>query len=115
MKLYKKWKEEEKQISQELINSRKELAKHLEDLTEVKEKEIKSKDRVDITLEEYNRLVEENKRLTQENDYLKSLFDSINLPYNKSIDVKNVKTATQYDPIGCTMTYMIRYRCEDLL
>lgn len=99
-----------------------ELAKHLEDLIEVKEKEIKvkekeikSKDRVDITLEEYNRLTEENKRLTQENDYLKSLFYSINLPYNKSIDAKSIKTATSYDPNDCTQTYMITYRCEDLL
>jgi len=107
MKLYKKWKEE-KQTSQE-------LAKHLEDLIEVKEKEIKSKDRVDITLEEYNKLVEENKHLTQENDYLKSLFDRINLLYDKLIDAKSIKTATAYNPIDFTKTYMITYRCNEEL
>lgn len=57
--------------------SQEKFAKQLKDISEA---EIKSKDRVDITLEEYERLKSENKLLTERVRTLMSVIERLNIP-----------------------------------
>lgn len=75
----------------------------------IAEKEIKARDRVNITLEEYENMKREIKRLENENHYFKVLFDRIEIPWDKKIIPDSVRVYQDDDPMNFTRQYKILF------
>lgn len=83
--------------------SNKDLARSIEEssetlaksITEASKDEIKARDRVDITLEEYEQLKEEVKVLRQENRELRNILGSFRFPINlwRRVKQNTIKTS----------------------
>ena len=80
---------------------------------ELSEKEIKSKDRVDITLEEYESMKERIKELEADNRYYKQVCSQFNIPDNIRINPETMTLDSFYNPESMTTDYMIRFRAEN--
>lgn len=83
-----------------------------------KEEELNTKDRVDISLREYNRLVNENKNLITERDYYKKLFAKMGID-EKLIHLINPQTleiGTFDDPQCLIKMFHIKFgiNCHDI-
>lgn len=81
-------------------------------LKSISEAEIKSKDRVDISLEEYERLKDEVKQLSERERVLMSVIERLNIPVDvlDYILPDSVRIYTCFD-IDCT-NELQRYRIE---
>lgn len=66
-------------------------------ITENTDKEIKARNRVDISLDEYDAMKEHLRLLSRENDSLKSILDKINIPYDLPIIPSTIEVAVCED------------------
>ena len=68
-------------------------------ITEASRDDVKARDRVDITLEEYERLKEENRRLNEEVSSLRVILTSFRFPVNlwQRVKTDTIKTSVRHD------------------
>lgn len=69
-------------------------------IRETSEREIESKNRVDITLAEYEHLKSENERLRQENEFLRGCYTKIGVPPDLPIIQDSITRYYSRDYIG---------------
>jgi hypothetical protein len=86
-----------------------EMRQDRESREKIAEKEIKARDRVDITLEEYENMKQKIKKLENENHYFKVLFDRIEIPWDKKIIPDSVRVYQDDDPMNFTRQYKILF------
>lgn len=99
--------------------SNKDLARSIEDssetlaksITEASKDEIKARDRVDITLEEYEQLKEEVKVLRQENRELRNILGSFRFPINlwRRVKQNTIKTSVCHNVRDFIDTFRIEF------
>ena len=80
----------------------------------IAEKEIKARDRVDITLEEYENMKKEIEKLRDTNRFFKAVFDRIEIPWDKNIVVDSVGTFENEDCMNFRRTYLIRLSVDEM-
>ena len=97
-----------KDLSSSIKDSSETLAKSI---TEASKDEIKARDRVDITLEEYERLKEENKLLQMKVKDLYMILDSFRFPVNlyKRVKVDTIKTSVCHNVRDFIDTFRIEF------
>ena len=76
-------------------------------------REIKARNRVDISLEKYEFMKEQLDLLKSENSYFRALFKKIKLPIDKNIDENSVVVEHCYHPSRFRTQYLIRFETED--
>ena len=100
------------ELARNISDSNRELGKKLECISK---EEIRSRDRVDITLEEYERLKSQIDRLTIEVDRLRSILEKINVPLDKDIIPDSIQTFYCLDPISLTTSFKISFAINEYL
>lgn len=85
-----------------------------ETLDRIAKAEIKSKDRVDISKDEYERLIAQNSRLNSENARLRGLLAKFEIPFDKPIIEDSIKTCYTIDPIEFQTIYQVVFAVSDL-
>ena len=65
---------------------------------EISDNEIKSKNRVDISLEEYEKIKKELENLRYENKYLRNIFEKFELPSNEKILIETIERRSFFHP-----------------
>ena len=98
--------------NEELARAVKQSSKTLADsITEASKNDVKARDRVDITLEEYERLKEENKQLMSERDHLLKLLTVLRIPTNiwRRVKINTVKTSVCHDIKDFVDTFRIEF------
>ena len=78
-----------RQLGDDIIYSNRELSRTLKDISDA---EIKSKNRVDITLEEYENMKDENRSLSYEVARLRNILERIEVPLDKEIVLDSIRT-----------------------
>ncbi len=114
-------------IKYALINQRnyieQQKEKHLKEANDLllqqnklKEEELKTKDRVDLSLNEYNRLIEENKQLKLEINSLLEFFKKLKIPFEilNSLDMDSVEVCTYDNARAMTQSYRIQFDISTL-
>lgn len=94
-----------KELGYRITNSNKELSERLKDISDT---EIKSKDRVNITLEEYKNMQDNIKLLADKVNNLSYILNQIKIPFDKEIIPDSIKTYW-YDDV---MNYRHIFRVE---
>lgn len=89
---------------------------HDETLKSISEKEIKSKDRVDISLEEYERLKNQLTILRNENFSLKTTLTGIGIPLEVLTDIipNSIEVQRCEDCIGFETSYRVTFSVRDI-
>lgn len=95
------------ELGRDIISANTQLSRTLKDISEL---EIRSKDRVNITLAEYERMKEEISDLSYENRKLRSIFEQIEFPFNEEIVPGSVNVFWADDIDFCNFTN--RRRCH---
>ena len=85
-----------------------------ETLGRLADAEIKSKDRVDISLAEYEQLKSENSRLKYDNSRLKELLDKIKVPLDKPIINDEIVSCYMKDPMHFRTRFRIEFEVDDM-
>ena len=102
--------------ARQIAKSNEEIAWAIREQTKNQEKnsenEIKSKDRVNISLEEYERMKKEIEELKNENYSYENYFKRLNFPYDVKPIVGTIETRTFKNPDRLTTTYLIKMDCE---
>lgn len=75
--------------------------------------EIKARDRVNITLEEYENMKQEIKKLRDTNRFFKAVFDRIEIPWDKNIVVDSIDTFEDEDYMNFKRIYLIRLSVDE--
>ena len=85
-------------------------------LKTIHEEEIKTKDRVDISLNEYERLKRENRDLAWKVSRLETILSSIRIPVEKyeQIEPDSVKVESCSDPIHFKQRVRIEFDISDI-
>ena len=78
-----------RRLGNDILKSNRELGDRFESISEA---EIKSKDRVDITLEEYENMKNKINSLSYEVDKLRNILERIEAPIDKEIIPDSIKT-----------------------
>ena len=80
-------------------------------ITEASEDDVKARDRVDITLEEYERLKDENRRLNEEVTRLRKILSDIRIPVNiwERIKLGTIKTSVCHNVKDFIDTFRIEF------
>ena len=94
-----------------IAESNREYAKKLEEISKA---EIKSKDRVDITLEEYESLKNQVKWLEYEVHRLQSIMKKIEIPYDLDIIPDSIETTYCDDHYNFRKIFNVRFAYNDL-
>lgn len=84
-----------------------------EKLESISQAEIKSKDRVDITLEEYERMKSEIKRLTYENEGMREILDRIEVPIHRKIIPDSIRNYCTKDLAHHRYIYTIEFAIDE--
>jgi hypothetical protein len=84
-----------------------------EKLESISQAEIKSKDRVDITLEEYERMKSEIKRLTYENEGMREILGKIEAPLDKKIIPDSIRTWYCEDIMNCRNIFHVEFAIDE--
>ena len=92
------------------------LREHDDTLKSISDAEIKSKDRVDISLEEYDRLKKQLTILLNENFSLKTTLTGIGIPLEVLADVipNSIKVQRCEDCIGFETSYRVTFSVRDI-
>lgn len=101
--------------NEELARAVKQSSKTLADsIIEANKNDVKARDRVDITLEEYERLKEENRRLNEEVARLRMILSDIRIPVNiwRRIKVDTIKTSVCHNVKDFIDTFRIEFNVE---
>ncbi len=76
-------------------------------INETTDKEIKARNRVDISLDEYNAMKEHIRLLSRENDSIKAILDKFNIPFELPIDPSTIEIIACEDRCGFKTKYSI--------
>lgn len=76
--------------------------------------EIKARNRVDITLEEYESMKQEIKKLRDSNRFYERVFDRIEIPWDKNIVVDSIDTFENKDYMNFRRTYLIHLSVDEM-
>ena len=82
-------------------------------LKEISDAEIKSKDRVNITLEEYETMKKHIEWLEYEVRRLQSIFEKIEIPYDLDIIPDSIETTYCDDHLNFRKIFNIRFAVDD--
>ena len=93
-----------------IAESNKEYAKKLEDISKA---EIKSKDRVDIPLEEYETMKKHIEWLNWEVHRLQSILEKIEVPFDLDIIPDSIRTSYCNDPANCRKIFNVEFAYDD--
>jgi hypothetical protein len=94
-----------------MYNAR-QIAKSNEEIAWAIREQTKSKDRVDISLEEYEHMKKEIEELKNENHSYENYFKRLNFPYDAKIIPSTIETRTVKNTDRLTTTYLIKMECE---
>lgn len=100
-------------IDREIHEFNKVLCEFNNTLDRIAKDEIKSKDRVDISKDEYERLIALNSRLNSENARLRGLLAKFKIPFDKPIIEDSIKTCYTIDPIEFQTIYQVVFAVSD--
>lgn len=103
--------ESNRELGEDIVGSNRELARTLKDISDA---EIKSKNRVDITLEEYMNMKDEIKALTYERDRLSNILRRIEIPFNKEIILDSIRTYYDNNYKDFRTRHRIEFEVDDL-
>lgn len=81
-------------------------------INETTDKVIKSKNRVDISLDEYDAMKEHIKQLSGENHRMKSILEKFEFPYDLPIDPSSIVTSVCEDRCRFKSRYCITFDVE---
>jgi phage tail tape-measure protein len=103
----REWNHELSDVARSIRESNKTLA---DSIIEANKNDVKARDRVDITLEEYERLKEENRLLHEEVTRLRKILTDIRIPVNiwERIKLDTIKTSVCHD----IREFVDRFRIE---
>lgn len=73
------------------------------------DKEIKARNRVDISLDEYNGMKEHIRALNRENFEMKSILENFKFPLDVPVDPSSIEVITSEDPLNFKTRYIIRF------
>lgn len=91
-----------------------EMRRDRESREKIAHEEIKARDRVDITLEEYENMKQEIKELRDTNRFFKAVFDRIEIPWDKNIVVDKITTFEGNDNMNFRRTYLIHLSVDEM-
>ena len=86
---------------------------HGRKLEEISKAEIKARDRVDITLEEYESMKNQIKWLDYEVHRLQSIFEKIQVPYELDIIPDSIETTYCTDHLNFRKIFNVRFAYND--
>lgn len=98
------------QLGKDIIRAGREYGETLRDISEA---EIKSKDRVDITLKEYERMKDEICSLSYENKRLRYILERIEAPLDKEIVPNSIRTYWCDSPFEFKRRYRIEFDIDN--
>lgn len=84
-----------------------------EKLETISKEEIKSKDRVDITLEEYENMKREINSLKSEVQYLGSILEKIEAPLDKNIIPDSIRTYYSDDYMNYRRVFRVEFAIDE--
>ena len=92
------------------------IMEHTKKYAEVKEKEIKAKDRVDISLEEYEAMKAKIRCLENKVDRAAKIFETVKLPWDLIEDgkVENILYFNDFDIDTNKREYLIKFSVDEL-
>ena len=94
-----------------LAKSNEILAEKIEAATKA---DIEARDRVDISLEEYNHMKNQIRKLEVENGRLKTLLEKIRFPFSLNVVPDTISTCYCHDPMDFMVNVEIRFKVNDL-
>lgn len=89
-----------------------EMRQGRESQEKIAREEIKARNRVDISLEEYENMKKEIEKLRNDNCYFKTLFDRIEIPWDKEIIADSIYTEWCERHMDFKRTYRITFDVE---
>ena len=95
-------------LGRNIARSNRELGEKLETISKA---EIKSKDRVNISLAEYENMKDQISSLSAENRKMRYLLKKIDIPLDKNIIPDSIQTRYTYDPTCLVCKFMV---CFDI-
>lgn len=95
----------------ELAKSNEMLAEKIEAATKA---DIEARNRVDISLEEYNTMKNDIRKLEVENGRLKTLLEKINFPFSLNVVPDTISTRYCHDAMDFMVNVEIRFKVNDL-
>lgn len=98
------------QLGNDILRANRELG---ETFRSISEAEIKSKDRVDITLEEYERMKYEIGSLSYENNRLRNILERIEVPLDKEIVADSIRTYWCDNPYDFKRKFRIEFDIDN--
>ena len=84
-----------------------------EKLKSISDAEIKSKDRVNITLEEYENMKSTIKSLTYENEWLREILNKIEAPLDKEIIPNSIRTRYCEDIMNRRYVFNVEFAIDE--
>ena len=97
-------------LADSIASSNRKLGERLESISQA---EIKSKDRVDISLEEYEKMKHTIKSLTCENDWLREILNRIEAPLDKKIIPDSIRTYYCEDPMNFRYVFNVEFAIDE--
>lgn len=99
------------QLGRDIRQSNKELADRM---SENSRAEIKARDRVDISLDEYEHLKKTIESLKSDNAKFRALFDRIKFPIDREIIPESIRVEWSRDPINRRRRWYITFDVDEL-
>ena len=99
-----------KMLGNNILNANRELGEKFEAISNA---EIKSKDRVDISLAEYEKMKSEIRSLSYEVDRLTHILKRIDVPLDKEIVPNSIETCWCEDAINRRHIFNVRFAVND--
>lgn len=97
-------------LGNDICKSNRELGEKLEAISNA---EIRSKDRVNITLEEYEKMKNEIKSLSSEVYRLSRILERIDVPLDKEIIPDSIRTYWCDDALHCRHKFIVEFAVDD--
>ena len=95
-----------KELENGIVESNERFCKTLKDISDA---EIKSKNRVDITLKEYDDMRDKIKQLSYEVDRLSNILRRIEIPFDKEIIPDSIQTYYNRDEINLKTLFRVEF------
>ena len=98
------------QSNREFTKKFEDMSKKFEDMSKI---EIESRDRVDITLKEYERMKREIDSLTLEVDRLRNILDKFEIPFDKNIIADSIQTYYCKDHMNFRYIFRVEFAIDE--
>ena len=97
-------------LADTIATSNRKLGERLESISQA---EIKSKNRVDISLEEYENMKHTIKSLTYENNEMREILNRIEAPLDKKIIPDSIRTYYCADPMNQRYVFKVEFAIDE--